>query len=394
MRTALLALPALLAALSLSAQPQPPPTQAQEGRVAALAREGHSRPDTETWKRHAELLGKPAPALELDTWVNGRVGPEDMKGRIVVIDFWATWRRPCIDAVPRNNAAAKKYADKGVLWVGVCGSGQGEDLMTVVVGDAGIAYPVCYHGLGTAEAWRVEYWPTYGVIDRNGILRALGIDRDYVEQIIDALLEEDAAPWREPPTEKAASGGNAQASAGSGPTASAASAAGYGPRRAKSAFGLRSSLTIPQDAQIYNNIGPAVGYGAFGEWMVAEKMAISCTAEYLNFSGVEWSNGVKTGASALRLGADLALRPQGIERGFFAFAGLGFVSAEQTAAVGRIAVSADGSGAFFSYGAGFDFSSVGIELRFINVSLEFKGLGETDDFSSVQIATRFRFALW
>jgi thiol-disulfide isomerase/thioredoxin len=159
--------------------------------VAALAREGHLRPGTETWERHAELLGRPAPKLKLDTWMNGKVRPEDMKGKIVVIDFWATWCRPCIDAIPHNIKMAKKYADRGVMLIGVCGGGRGEEYMGRVVKRMGVTYPVCHPGFGTVDAWRVEYWPTYGVIDRNGILRALGVGRDYVEPIIDALLEEE-----------------------------------------------------------------------------------------------------------------------------------------------------------------------------------------------------------
>jgi hypothetical protein len=240
----------------------------------------------------------------------------------------------------------------------------------------------------------VEFWPTYGVIDRNGILRALGVERDYVEPIIDALLEEEAAlgnAWAAERAEaKDSDGGDAQARAAGGyePQAARTHAGGQGPRRATSAFGLRVSLTFPNDAQVYNNIGIAAGYGAYGEWMVAKMMAVGYTVEYLKFSGVNWSNGVKTGASAWRFGADLAMRPEGLERGFFVFAGAGYVIAEQTAAAGRVTASADGSGAFFSYGAGYDWSVMGIELRFINATLEFKGLGATDDFSSVQIGFR------
>jgi thiol-disulfide isomerase/thioredoxin len=197
---------AFLAAATLPAQqmaPPPPlrpadgaaalPTQQHDGRVAALAREGHSRPGTETWERHSELLGRPAPKLKLDTWMNGRVRPEDMKGKIVIVDFWATWCRPCIDAIPHNMKMVKKYADKGVLLIGICGSGRGEHLMGATMKSMGATYHVCHPGRGVTDAWRVEYWPTYGVIDRNGILRALGVGRSYIERIVDALLEEEAA---------------------------------------------------------------------------------------------------------------------------------------------------------------------------------------------------------
>jgi thiol-disulfide isomerase/thioredoxin len=173
-----------ISALALSAQ-QP------VGIVDRLAKEGHPIP--EAWERHAELLGKPAPKLDLNTWKNGEVTPEDMEGKIVIVDFWATWCRPCIDAIPHNLKMAKKYEGKGILLIGICGSGRGEEQMGKVVKDKGVTYPVCHPGPGTTNAWRVAYWPTYGVIDRKGTLRALGIGHSYVEKIVDALLEEEAA---------------------------------------------------------------------------------------------------------------------------------------------------------------------------------------------------------
>jgi len=171
---------AVLSAFAIYAQ-QP------EDKVAALAKEGHELPDI--WARHEPLLGKKAPALELSNWVNGSVSAEDMKGKIVVVDFWATWCPDCIKEIPANNELAAKYA-KDVVFFGACDSRRGGEKMPQTVTDKGIAYPTALTTQATTGAWQLAFWPTYGIIDRQGTLRALGVKPEYVGKIIDALLAE------------------------------------------------------------------------------------------------------------------------------------------------------------------------------------------------------------
>lgn len=68
------------------------------------------------WAKEAQL-GDPAPKLDV-TWIKD--GPIKLaKGKIYIIDFWATWCVPCLETIPHLTALQAKYKDKGVVIVGI-----------------------------------------------------------------------------------------------------------------------------------------------------------------------------------------------------------------------------------------------------------------------------------
>ena len=164
----------------------------------ALWARGGEFPDSWTFDKdaqrrdaHAALEGKPMPKLDLAGWVNGEVKPQDMKGKVVVVDFYATWCGPCMAAIPHNNELLKQYKDKGVVLVGVCTSSRGQEKMEQTVTAKGIAYPTARDPkLESQKAWGVHYYPTYAAVDRKGIVRVIGLRPDRVEEVVKKLLAE------------------------------------------------------------------------------------------------------------------------------------------------------------------------------------------------------------
>ncbi|MEM9414273.1 MAG: TlpA disulfide reductase family protein [Planctomycetota bacterium] len=141
---------------------------------------------------HTQFEGANAPALSLTDWVNGELTPEDMEGHIVVIDFWATWCGPCIASIPHNNEIMEAYAKEGVRFVAVCASGD-PGQMPGILEQNGAEYPAAFvDGDQVNTDWPIAFFPTYAVVDATGTVRAIGLKPDAVEQVVDALLDEQA----------------------------------------------------------------------------------------------------------------------------------------------------------------------------------------------------------
>ncbi|MFN3168710.1 MAG: TlpA family protein disulfide reductase [Phycisphaeraceae bacterium] len=143
---------------------------------------------------HKKFEGGQAPALTVGEWVGAPEGfsLEKTKGKILVLDFWATWCGPCIAAMPHNTKLAKKYAGEGVEVLGICISGAVDDMPGIVKAN-GADYPNAYmKGNQIEKDWPVQWFPTYAVVDREGVVRAMGLNPTNIEDVLEKLLEEEA----------------------------------------------------------------------------------------------------------------------------------------------------------------------------------------------------------
>jgi thiol-disulfide isomerase/thioredoxin len=91
--------------------------------LAALAFAGigpRAAADDKEKEEVSPLVGKPAPNLKGDFAINGEpVSLSDLRGKIVVLDFWAVWCGPCIATFPHLTELHKDFKDKDVVVLGV-----------------------------------------------------------------------------------------------------------------------------------------------------------------------------------------------------------------------------------------------------------------------------------
>ena len=82
-----------------------------------------------------------APDFSLQTYDGKTVHLADLRGKTIVVNFWASWCGPCRDEQPVLNDLAKKYTDQGVVFVGVNIQDKQADAQAYLK-DLGVGYPV------------------------------------------------------------------------------------------------------------------------------------------------------------------------------------------------------------------------------------------------------------
>lgn len=158
--------------------------------ISKMAREYYvDKEDTQAFRAAIALLEKPAPPLTLHGWRGEPVDLAKAKGKIVVIDFWATWCQPCIANIPHTNEIFSKYASKGVVVFGAC-SPRGSQTMNKVAEQNKMLYPTAKMLTRDFAPWTIDFWPTIAIIDRDGRIRALGLQPEHVADVLDQLLIE------------------------------------------------------------------------------------------------------------------------------------------------------------------------------------------------------------
>jgi len=119
------------------------------------------------------LLDQPAPDFRLPAVDGGMVALSDLRGRPVIVNFWATWCEPCREEFPLLRAAREQYADEGLEIVGVIHD-DGAQAAASFADSLDARWPLLIDAQD--EAWRAYLGvllPISYYVDRAGIVRAV-----------------------------------------------------------------------------------------------------------------------------------------------------------------------------------------------------------------------------
>ena len=119
------------------------------------------------------------------------------RGKVVLVDFWASWCGPCRQALPAYDAMAKRHADAGFVVLGVNVDEQRADADRFLKA-VPVAFTVVFDSGGKApEAYGVKAMPSSYLVGRDGKVRAVHLgfkpsDADKIEAEVRAALAEEA----------------------------------------------------------------------------------------------------------------------------------------------------------------------------------------------------------
>jgi thiol-disulfide isomerase/thioredoxin len=146
--------------------------------------------------RQQEGIGKPFEIEFTDAIKGNAVSHKSLKGKVVVIDFWATWCGPCVAEMPKLKELYARYHDQGVEFLGVSldqpQEDGGLDSLKEFVARNEIPWPQYYQGKGWesgfSASWGIHAIPAMFVVDQSGKL--VSVDAvGHLEEIITELLK-------------------------------------------------------------------------------------------------------------------------------------------------------------------------------------------------------------
>jgi thiol-disulfide isomerase/thioredoxin len=134
--------------------------------------------------------GQIAPELVVERWYGtaDELSLADLRGQVVLLNFWGLWCSPCVKALPALNGLARTYGDRGLTVIGIHTPAKADQLEAFLQEEE-VAFPVGEDTGKTAQRYQLRNYPTYVLIDRQGRVAATSVQVPDAETIDKLLLK-------------------------------------------------------------------------------------------------------------------------------------------------------------------------------------------------------------
>ena len=135
--------------------------------------------------------GFSAPAFSLPTRDERTLALTDLRGQVVVLNFWASWCVPCQAEMPAREATHQALRSQGLVILGVNTTFQDDELAARAFADRlGISFATVFdHSGEMSGAYQLRATPTTFFVDRRGVIRAVVIGGPLSEALLRSQVE-------------------------------------------------------------------------------------------------------------------------------------------------------------------------------------------------------------
>jgi len=144
---------------------------------------------------HALSVGEAAPDFALTSIDGKNVRLKELRGQVVLVNFWASWCGPCRQEMPLLEDMYKKYNKLGFVILGV-NVEEDSSKAKSMLRDVPVTFPVLLDPQNSvSKQYNVKAMPTTAIVDRNGKIRYIhegyqpGYEKNYIKQIKELVRE-------------------------------------------------------------------------------------------------------------------------------------------------------------------------------------------------------------